>query len=1145
MTNFSFLKDDWSALYKKLLKAEERAITEPESTAFQIRLALEECLYHIFDLEYIEMPYNKDVFSLLKQEELINLIPADLMGRLHIVRKTGNSAAHYGKKVYSEDAVMALRHFYDFTKWFATNYNEAEPDLPGSFNMAFIPKLGEKERKLKEIKAENERELQELKDKLEALHKEKEKVREQAEANEQAKATYEQELKNARAQILEQKESREQPHSREYTEAETRKHLIDISLKEAGWSLLRNGRELEYPVTHMPVTSDNPKGNGYADYVLWDDDGKPLAVIEAKRTSKSAEVGKHQATLYADSLQKMHGQRPVIFYSNGYNTYLWDDQFYSAPRRVYGFYTKSELQWLIQKRSTRKDIRKAQVNTDIAGRPYQMEAIQRVAENFSVDSSKSFRGAQRSALLVMATGSGKTRTAAALVDVLLKHNWVKRVLFLADRNALVRQAKGSFGDNLPEVSSIDLTQEKEAETTRLVFSTYPTMMNLIDNMQSSDGRFYGVGHFDLIIIDEAHRSVYNRYKAIFEYFDALVVGLTATPKDSIDHNTFELFGCSSGDPTFDFELSEAVPLYLCDYKNVGITTKFMREGIKYKELSREQQKKYEDTFLDNSTGLFPKEIGSSALNKWLFNKDTVNKVLDALMENGLKIQGGDELGRTIIFAANQSHAEFIVECFTERYPEKPSGYIATIHNQVSHNQSLIDKFCDHHKENLPQIAVSVDMMDTGIDAPRTLNLIFFKVVRSYAKFWQMIGRGTRLCPDVFGPGQKKEHFLIFDVCGNFEFFEENKKGQENKSYKSLSAQIFESRLLLSRLLLETSEDDVLELSSKLRDMLHSSIIHLDKERFQVRMSLEYVDKFSERKKWENINEEDVHEIENHLSSLPVPETVNEIARRFDLMMLKYQIGILMMNQNTAQYEEKFQNIADQLSKKYSIPQVARSKVLIESMKDPEFYKALKQKQLEEIRQEIRELVQYLESETQEKIYTNIEDSAIKTDWDSAEVEQVSNYLYRSRVESYIRKNKNHITIFKIKQNKPISTVELEELERILFDGEERGTRENYEDYGDHQPLGTFIRSIIGLDELAAQEAFADLLSSTNPRADQITFIQNIIKSLTVNGILDKRQLFEPPFTNQNDQGLLGIFDDAQATKIISIIDEINRNALVG
>ncbi|MCK5907787.1 MAG: DEAD/DEAH box helicase family protein, partial [Flavobacteriales bacterium] len=363
-----------------------------------------------------------------------------------------------------------------------------------------------------------------------------------------------------------------------------------------------------------------------------------------------------------------------------------------------------------------------------------------------LSSGVEIKGAKREALLVMATGSGKTRTAAAVVDVFLKNNWTKRILFLADRNALVRQAKLSFADHLPDLTSIDLTEEKENNNTRLVFSTYPSMMNRIDNVRDADERFYGVGHFDMIIVDEAHRSVYNRYKAIFDYFDALIVGLTATPKDSIDHNTYELFGCSTEDPTFVYELDEAVPTYLKSFKNFDVSTKFLREGIKYSKLSDKEKEKYEETFEDKDTGLFPEEIQANAMNKWLFNIDTVNKVLDALMLNGLKIEGGDKIGRTIIFAVNQKHANFIVECFTKRYPEKPAGFISTIHNKVSHAQSLIDAFCDEYKENNPQIVVSVDMMDTGIDAPRVLNLVFFKVVRSYSKFWQMIGRGTRLCP---------------------------------------------------------------------------------------------------------------------------------------------------------------------------------------------------------------------------------------------------------------------------------------------------------------------------------------------------------------------------------------------------------------
>jgi type I restriction enzyme R subunit len=536
----------------------------------------------------------------------------------------------------------------------------------------------------------------------------------------------------------------------------------------------------------------------------------------------------------------------------------------------------------------------------------------------------------------MATGSGKTRTAAALVDVLLKNNWVKRVLFLADRNALVRQAKNNFGEYLPDLSAIDLTQDKETVDTRLVFSTYPTMMNKIDNLKVEDERFYGVGHFDLIIVDEAHRSIYNRYKAIFEYFDALVVGLTATPKHAIDHNTFELFGCSNDDPTFLYELAEAVEQrHLVPYRNINISTDFLKHGIKYRELSEADKAKYEETFEDKTTGIIPDFINRNALNTWLFNKDTVLKVLDTLMEHGLKIEGGDKIGRTIIFAANQDHAQYIVDCFTEAYPQYPSGFIGTIHNDVSHAQSLIDAFCDKHKENLPQIAVSVDMMDTGVDAVRVLNLVFFKSVRSYAKFWQMIGRGTRLCPNIFGPGQDKDHFLIIDAGGNFDFFEVNTKGNDSKAVKPVTQQIFESRVRLSRLLIEDGEEVHIELANKLLDKVHADVAKLDKTRRQVKMQLKLVDEFSDRGRWNHIDAMDVNRIEEHLSELTVPESINEMARRFDLMMLKMQIATIMMSSNQKQYQNNLIDIAEGLSKKYTIPAVQRSHQLIEGMKNPD------------------------------------------------------------------------------------------------------------------------------------------------------------------------------------------------------------------
>jgi type I restriction enzyme R subunit len=743
----------------------------------------------------------------------------------------------------------------------------------------------------------------------------------------------------------------------------------------------------------------------------------------------------------------------------------------------------------------------------------------------------------------MATGSGKTRTAAALTDILFKNNWVKRVLFLADRNALVRQAKGNFSEYLPEISAIDLTKEKENDITRLVFSTYPSMMNKIDNARTGDERFYGVGHFDLIFIDEAHRSIYNRYKAIFDYFDAPIVGLTATPKDGIDHNTFELFGCSDEDPTFLYELNQAVPTYLSPYKNIDIKTKFLREGIKYKDLSDNDKERYENTFVDRTTGLFPEEISSNAMNKWLFNRDTVNKVLDALMEHGLKIEGGDKIGRTIIFAVNQNHAKFIVDCFLERYPDKPSGFISMIHNEVSHAQSLIEAFCDKYKENLPQIAVSVDMMDTGIDAPRVLNLVFFKVVRSYAKFWQMIGRGTRLCPDVFGPDKPKEHFLIFDVCGNFDFFEAEKKKDDTLTPKPITQQIFEARLHLSRLLAETGKPEDIELANGLRDILHIAIQNLDKSRFQVAMQLRYVEQYSVRTKWNNIDAQSVHDIEEHLSELPTAESINELARRFDLMMLKLQIATLMMSGTKTKYENGLMDIAEGLSEKYTIPAVERSRALIESLKEPEFYKGVSQQKLEQIREELRELIQYLDSSGRPVFYTNITDSELTMTVSEPDMSVNYGTLYRRRVESFIRDNKHNLVISKLQSNIAVTLGELQMLENILFDGGERGTKEDYKKEFGEAPLGVFIRSIVGLDTKAAQDAFADFLKAGNLRADQMTFLQNIIDYLTKNGTIEPSMLFESPFTDLNDQGLMGVFDDGESHRIIGIVEQINGNAV--
>ncbi len=1143
-SNFLFLRTDWPSIFEKSRKAEQTVKTEPVTAGFYCRLALEETVKLIYKENYLELPYNSTVFSLMSQPDFRELIPAShLAGVEKYTRIIGNSASH-GKSVSKEEALISLKYLFPFLKWFALQYSSAEPEVPGFFDESLIPKAGEQQKKLKEMQAEILR-LQELAEaterkRLQEISAHEEALKSSVARFEAFQAEKEEKLTELESNSKQRDFSQVMP---EYNEAQTRIHLINAALKEAGWENLRPEKDLEYCVSGMPITNDNPKGNGFADYVLWGDNGLPIAVVEAKRTGKESNLGKHQASLYADCLEQMHGQRPVIFYTNGYETYLWDDTFY-PPRRVYGFYTLEELQWLIQKRRTRKDIRSFVINKDIAGRWYQEEAIKRVTEAFAKSSpqTKLLAGAKTNALLVMATGSGKTRTAAALVELMFKANWVKRVLFLADRNALVTQAKNNFNEYLPEYSGIDLSKENAGGITRLVFSTYPSMMHRIDAAKKDGKRVFGIGHFDLIIVDEAHRSVYNKYKAIFDYFDALLVGLTATPKEDIDHHTYNLFGCAEDDPTYAYELQKAVgDGFLVPPRKFELSTKFLREGIKYRELSDKEKDKFEESF-ESDSRLFPEEIRNSALTKWLFNKNTVNRVLQALMENGLKIEGGDRIGRTIIFAANQKHADFIIKCFQERYPEYGGNFIELVYNGVSHVESIIKKFCDKDKEHLPQIAVSVDMMDTGIDAPRVLNLVFFKMVRSNSKFWQMIGRGTRLCPDIFGPGQDKKEFYIFDTCGNFEFFDVNPGGAKTNGSKPITRQIFESKLQLSQLLAQTGNSENLELSEGHLDDLHKQTQSLDPSRFTVNMNLRFVDQFAERSKWSILSNDDIHLIEENLSGLPEPEPVHEMTRRFDLLTLKMQIANLLALTREAAYAENLQDIAEKLGSKYSVPEVLNRRELIESMKTEVFYVNISQKKLEKVRAEIRDLLKYLDPAESKPVYSDLTDEALI--FEEGEVKYgESRESYRNRVERFIREQQDHLTIRKFHTNLPITVAEIAELERILFDGDGRGTKEDFVRNLGEQPLGRFIRSIVGLDTASARQAFSAFLSSGSLTADQIKFLDTIISYLTKNGTIDKAMLVAPPFNDLHDQGIFGIFkDDAQVTKVIAIIDEINGNA---
>ena len=611
MSNFDFiLKNEIFKTFAEAAEEAEKSIAVANvSCTILCRRALELAVKWIYanDRELV-LPYHNNLSSLVYDINFKSMINEKVFNGMTYIIKLGNFSVHSNKKVTRKEAVLCLKYLFDFMDWLAyyydSNYTETK------FDEGKLP--GESSANLKkEEREELENKLVEKDEKIEKILKENEELREKLTKQRTSKKT----AYNFKVSDI--------------SEFETRKQFIDLDLKIAGWDNTNIREEVE--VKGMPNTQEK----GYIDYVLYGENGKPLAVVEAKRTSKDAKIGQQQAKLYADCLEKEYAQRPIIYYTNGKEIYMWDDLSY-PERKVAGFYTQDELQLLIKRRDSKENLEHIFIANDIANRPYQLEAVKKVCE--------SFEQKHRRALIVMATGTGKTRTAISLVDVLTSKNWVQNVLFLADRTELVKQAERNFKKLLPDMSCCNLLSSKDGdlEESRIIFSTYQTMINCIDKMKSKNGiTLFTPGHFDLIIIDEAHRSIYKKYQAIFDYFDGLLVGLTATPRDDVDKNTYKFFQLENNVPTFVYEYDEAVKQkYLVDYHTISTTTKFIERGIKYSELKEEDREEYENLFEE---GEVQEEISSSAINSWLFNKDTIKIILETVMQKGLKVEGGDKL----------------------------------------------------------------------------------------------------------------------------------------------------------------------------------------------------------------------------------------------------------------------------------------------------------------------------------------------------------------------------------------------------------------------------------------------------------------------------------------------------------------------
>lgn len=1104
--NFDFLKKEEK--YKEFtyacIEAEKSLVVSYATTAILARRGLELAVKWVFSYDdELEAPYQDNLASLIHDYKFKAIIDPNLFRLIKFIQQLGNKAVHSASPIPRGHAILALRNLFEFVSWIDYCYSDAYEEL--TFDESLLGD-NEKEKKTRD----------ELKDLYEQLGSKDRKLEEIIRENEALRR------ENAEKRI-DNKKNRDFKVD-EISEFETRKMYIDLELELNGWMIGKDCLE-EVEVTGMP----NPAELGYVDYVLFGDNGKPLAVVEAKKTSVNPRVGQVQAQRYADCLEDQYGVRPIIFYTNGFEYHLWEDRSY-PERIVSGLYTKEELEWLHFKRLNKSSLKNPDISDDITNRHYQKIAITAVCDTLELNNRK--------ALLVMATGSGKTRTAISTVDVLIKRGWVKNILFLADRTALVKQAKKNFKALLPELSLCNLLDSKDNPESRMVFSTYPTMMNAIDDKTNKDDeKLFTSGHFDLIIVDESHRSIYKKYQDIFNYFDAILLGLTATPKNDLDINTYTIFELENNVPTYAYELGEAISdEYLVPYHTIETKMKFMEEGIHYDELSEEEKEQFEQTFDDDI-----KDISGEALNSFLFNNNTIDTVLQELMTNGLKVEGGDKLGKTIIFAKNKRHAEFIVEQFNSLYPQYKGNFAKPIYTGINYVESTMDDFED--KEKLPQIAVSVDMLDTGIDIPEILNLVFFKKVRSKTKFWQMIGRGTRLCENLYGFGEDKKEFRIFDYCGNFEFFRTNKNGKEAKQMRSLTESLFIMRVGIIRELqdLDYQTEAYINHRTALVEDILKEIRSIDESKFNAKMKLQYIHKFKQENTFECLSDDDVRELENYVAMLIPPIEDDELAKRFDYLMYTIEYADLK-RVPASKPKNRVVTTAEKLTQKGSITEVKAKEEFIKKVQTNEYWQEADIFDHEEVRIALRDLIKFIDSKSMDIYVTNFKDEILETKENPGDYSVNDMQSYRKKVSNYLMEHQDDLVVYKLRNNKILSEDDIKYFEKILW--KDLGTKEDYEKEFGNEPLLKLVSKIVGLDPLAANEVFSEFLSDESLNLNQMEFVKLVVNYVVKNGSLEKRVLNEHPFNKQGN--VMHLFDGKLdvAKRIINVIDGINERLTV-
>jgi len=1119
--NFEPLRSVYPELANMGGHAEHYAHSDPESALVKLRNFAERVVDHVYArLKLARAPQSN--FSDLLQNASFQMVADKLvLDKLHLLRRLGNRGAH-GEDVNAADAVRCVREAWQLARWLHVTFLGGQVDDFADFKdppVEGIDSKAEIKRKAKALAEENTLKEARLKAALEELAalRAEDRKRQATLVTPAAPPTQAFLLTTAQAASAATAQLR-------FSEDNTRKWLIDRDLRMAGWDVPaglasndRVGQEVE--VLHQPTATTK----GYCDYVLWDDNGKPLAVVEAKKTAVDARVGQEQAKLYADGLEKMHGQRPMIFFTNGHDIWLWDDAGGYPPRAVYGFFSKDTLQYRVGfQRRERLDLARIRPDPVIAGRMYQLESITRVTERFTAR--------HRKALIVQATGTGKTRVAISLAKLLIEARWAKRVLFLCDRKELRKQAKNAFNDFLAEpMYVIGQPNDIGKLDARIYIGIYQGLIN--------DYESFDVGFFDLIIADESHRSIYNLYGDLFKYFDALQIGLTATPVEMVSRSTCQLFGCDYKLPTANYPLEQAIAdRNLVPFKVVAHTTKFLREGIKAKHLTDEQIAALEDQGIDpNMLDFDAKEIDEA-----VFNKDTNRVILRNLMDNGIRDAEGQLPGKTIVFARSIDHARLLSTLFDEMYPQFAGKLCRVIHSQEPRAEDLIDQFKGN---NELRIAISVDMLDTGIDVPEVVNLVFAKPVKSKVKFWQMIGRGTRLCKNLFGPGLDKSEFLIFDHWANFAFHEVNAEETELSIPKPLTQRRYEARIDLATRALARSDIPAFD---ALAVLLQKDAAALPDGAIAVRERWQAVQQARDAKLVHQfapvMRQILLESVAPLMSSLDVRGQGD--ALRWDLLLGKAQAAAIdapgAVNPHRADVVAWIDRLPPHLN-----PVRAKAAEL-KALRSDAFWQAPGFAALDTMREALRDIIHLAEPPSPPPPPPLVTRLDIREDTAEFEItirptriKSIDYGIYRKAVQSVLEPLfETDPVLKKIRRGEPVTDEELDRLNSLLHtlnpDVNLATLREFYPDTA--VPLANILRSIVGHDHEAVEARFTLFAQTHALNSQQLRFLALLKENIRQYGALTPDKLFEPPFTTVHAEGLGGIFpNDQQLNEVVRLV----------